>query len=320
MAAMYPNLAENPELNFNRQSIIMRNDFVNYVRYQFPLQHAFLTIMIFLTNNPIFPIEALREPFAVIGMLIIVNILVETTVCFTVYPWELPWGLWTPDVRSSVIFLTIDWVSITGIIFGNILFLIIRSFCRHKVNLNQVCESKQIPSADSVIAMKTVMEQFSTHFVCTFICLFSLTPESQVKGTVIKNAMIVSLVLITLLIFVHWKKGPTWWVRVGPYLQIGCVLADYILLPVALLTYIVIEMVKGIDLDSRYITNPFETNYIFFMSICLGRFIEFLAIIKPKIAQEKENVLRRYPIQSANVSELEHELAIESEASEVEER
>ena len=236
-------------------------------------------------------------------MLIIVYVLVETTTCCTVYPWELPWGQWEPSLQSSVIFLTVDWVSIAGIIIGNILFLFIRSFCRHKADLEQVSESKQIPSAESVIAMKTVMEQFSTHFVCFFICFYRPTPENQqLEEAVIKYFMIFSFVLITALIFVPWSKGPQWWVRMGPKLRVGCVYANYIFMPAGLLTYGLIQFVRTAVVDSSM--NPYATFYIFFMSICLGRFIEFLALIKPKMAEQQNE---------RNLGELSNELVSERE-------
>jgi hypothetical protein len=239
----------------------------------------------------------------VIGMLIIVFVLVETTTCCTVYPWELPWDQWEPSLQSSVIFLTIDWVSITGIILGNILFLLIRSFCRHKADLEQVVESKQIPSAESVIAMKTVMEQFSTHFVCFFICVYKSTPESQqFEETVILYFMIISFALITALLFVPWNKGPQWWVQMGPKLRVGCIYANYIFMPAGLSVYFVIQFVRNEIADSS--VNPYATFYIFFMSICLGRFIEFLVLIKPKLA-ERQN--------ERNLGELSNELVSERE-------
>lgn len=82
---------------------------------------------------------------------------------------------------------------------------------------------------------------------------------------------------ISFLIFVPWKKGPTWYLKFSHYLFYGMLLTNYVILPLANIgvqTYFICW--KAIDLEIE----PIESYIIFFNIVCFMRLVEFVTIVR----------------------------------------
>jgi hypothetical protein len=97
----------------------------------------------------------------------------------------------------------------------------------------------------------------------------------QLKMIVGSN--IVSVFCITFLIFVPWKKGPSWWLKISDKVFFILLFTNYILLPVinncATIFYI---FDRSIDLE----THSIESYIIFFNVICFMRMVEYMTIVR----------------------------------------
>lgn len=86
-----------------------------------------------------------------------------------------------------------------------------------------------------------------------------------------------SLAAITYLIFVPWKKGPEWYLKVSPKIFFSLVYVNYIILPViniAVMIYFTVNPKYQLKLL------PLESWVVFFTIICFSRLIEFFASLK----------------------------------------
>lgn len=69
-------------------------------------------------------------------------------------------------------------------------------------------------------------------------------------------------VIIFMLIFVHWKKGPETWIKIAPFLYVALVIVLYITLPICNLVSMIIAIASP-NVDLR--TNIFESWVIFYL-------------------------------------------------------
>ena len=129
----------------------------------------------------------------------------------------------------------------------------------------------------------------------------------------IVGSNIISIFCITFLIFVHWKKGPAWWLRVSDKVFFLLLLTNYILLPlinnVALL-YFIID--PNIDLKNHTI----ESYIVFFNVICFMRIVEYLTIVRRTVLLDARIFLQaRAEQQEKSAEEIRSELLQEGQAT-----
>lgn len=67
-------------------------------------------------------------------------------------------------VRHYLIWLDIEWNVFLAILVSDFVFIIIRSFVRHKVSMDQLPVKKQLNNIDTVSAIKPVLNVFNTSF------------------------------------------------------------------------------------------------------------------------------------------------------------
>lgn len=60
------------------------------------------------------------------------------------------------SVLSSYVWLAIEQLVFTSLIVSNMVFLCIRSFVRHKLQLDLIDEKRQLPNVDTLIAISEV--------------------------------------------------------------------------------------------------------------------------------------------------------------------
>lgn len=97
----------------------------------------------------------------------------------------------------------------------------------------------------------------------------------QLKMIVASN--FISVVCITFLIFVHWKKGPAWWLKISDKVFFFFLLMNYIIIPtvnnIATIYFI-------LDPNINLKTHSIESYIIFFNVICFMRMIEYVTIVR----------------------------------------
>jgi len=85
------------------------------------------------------------------------------------------------------------------------------------------------------------------------------------------------------LVFIPWKKGPEWYLKISPKFFIILIYINYVILPVG-----------NIGLSAYYTINPaynlkvipMETWVVFFSIVCFSRVVEFFASIKKVIMDD----------------------------------
>ena len=98
---------------------------------------------------------------------------------------------------------------------------------------------------DSIESIAVLMQQYQGFVVPFLINLFMLAVSMDGGASKEDCAVVVNylygqgtqVVLIHLLIFGSWKKGPYCWLVIAPYLFYGMAIAAYIIVPAALTYY-----------------------------------------------------------------------------------
>lgn len=99
--------------------------------------------------------------------------------------------------------------------------------------------------------------------------------EIQLQMILVSNYL--SLGAITYLIFVPWKKGPEWYLKVSPRIFYFLVYLNYIILP-AINILIMIYFTVNPNYDLKLL--PLESWVIFFTIVCFSRLLEFFTSLK----------------------------------------
>lgn len=94
---------------------------------------------------------------------------------------------------------------------------------------------------------------------------------------VILLSNIISAGCITFLIFVHWKKGPAWWLKISHKVFFILLLINYIIVPginILISTFYIVTPI--LDLKKE----PIESYVIFFTVVCFMRILEYFILIR----------------------------------------
>jgi len=140
----------------------------------------------------------------------------------------------------GTVWLSVELATFTGTILVNILFMFLRSFREPSVRIELVDKRKALPSVDTVEAMSTLMSQYLALGVPCWV-IFKITDACYVPRLDVGHktamklgyAMLARFVLANFLIFVDWRTGPKWWLKVAPTVMYLLTLTNYILFPLA---------------------------------------------------------------------------------------
>lgn len=92
-----------------------------------------------------------------------------------------------------------------------------------------------------------------------------------------------SLMAICFLIFIHWKKGPEWYLRFSPKIFFTLMYLNYVVLPVINIGLTVFFTLNpAYDLKSL----PLESWIIFFTIVCFSRLVEFYSSLKKTVLDD----------------------------------
>jgi hypothetical protein len=197
----------------------------------------------------------------------------------------------TLQMKSSYLWLIIEQLVFIGTLVSNMMFIAIRSCVRHKLNLNMIEERKQLPNIDTIIAISEVANAWNAQFVPWAVNNFlSFSPTTRnekgdlaVQLQIILASNYLSLAAIGFMVFVPWKKGPEWYLKVSPYIYKTMIYLNYVILPglnFALFLYY--------TCDPRYDLKvfPLESWIVFFTIICFTRLTEFFFSLKKIIMDD----------------------------------
>ena len=109
-----------------------------------------------------------------------------------------------------------------------------------------------------------------------------------------------ALLAITYLIFVPWKSGPDWYMKISPFLFYSSVYINYIILPVInILLTIFFALNPKFDLKVL----PLESWVIFVTIVCFSRIIEYYSSIKKTVLDDARIFLatRRLKIEGEEI-------------------
>lgn len=145
------------------------------------------------------------------------------------------------SITATTIWLMLEEVFWVSVVFSNILFLAIRSCTRHKIQLDKVPQRLQLPGVDTIVAIKDVAGDFNSHSIPLFMSWAVIFDSWYYPILVIRFANLISVILITILIFVSWKKGgPAWWGPISHKVFFVLLLVDYLVIPlIVILTTII---------------------------------------------------------------------------------
>lgn len=112
---------------------------------------------------------------------------------------------------------------------------------RHKIQLDHVPEKKQLSNTDTILAIVEVANTFNAQCIPLFVSIVLFVEHNDTgKGTplffqmaVILGSNTVSVLIITILIFVSWKKGPRWWTDVSHFTFGSLIFIVFLVIPIA---------------------------------------------------------------------------------------
>jgi len=108
------------------------------------------------------------------------------------------------------------------------------------------------------------------------------------------------------LVFIHWKKGQDWWLKISPYLFGFLLFFVYLIMPVTNIIVIVAVMIDPNIKIKEYDTNSY---IIFFLTLYTIRVVEFLTWIRKSVLDDARTYLNnRELLQEKNVDQLQQEL------------
>ncbi len=127
--------------------------------------------------------------------------------------------------------------------------------------------------------------------VCSFL-YFSPNGTNQgflfVQLTIIFMSTLISLFSITYLIFVPWKKGPAWYLKISHIIVYILLITNYLIIPIANLGLAVFFIVDpSYDLKNQTV----QSWVVFFNVVCFSRILEFFTMIRKTVLIDAKNYL-----------------------------
>lgn len=106
-------------------------------------------------------VQALTMGFGMVLQLTLLLLITNVLMAFPMHLYNLySAGLITPDCMAVNFWLRIEWMTIFGLIFSNVLFLLIRTFITHKVSGDTEASNKS-NDVDSIYAIREYTSQFN---------------------------------------------------------------------------------------------------------------------------------------------------------------
>ena len=122
------------------------------------------------------------------------------------------------------------------------------------------------------------------------------------------SSNVVSVFCITFLIFVDWKKGSQWWLKISPYVCYVMILANYLLIPIVnLIPAIYYLFAPNLVLKDFTI----ESYVIYYGILCLCKIVEYFTLIRKYVLKDALVHLEYGRVLNEGVTSIEELLANE---------
>ena len=98
----------------------------------------------FITGNPQIGLDGVKSFCSFAGMILNVNLIAQISKAMYLFPRKFPWkeltaqGSKDQGVAAVYMWFEIEWMIFAGTILSNIIFLMIRSCERHKIQLDRM--------------------------------------------------------------------------------------------------------------------------------------------------------------------------------------
>lgn len=111
---------------------------------------------------------------------------------------------------------------------------------------------------------------------------------------------------IFVLVFIHWKKGADWWLKISPYLFGSLLFFVFLIMPLA---NIIVAVILIITPNISLLNQMIESYVVFFLVLYSIRVIEFLTWVRKSVFDDARTYLSsREMMEDKGVEELEQEL------------
>ena len=113
-----------------------------------------------------------------------------------------------------------------------------------------------------------------------------------------------SLFAITFLIFVPWKKGPEWYLKISPKIFFVFIYLNYVILPLGNIGYSAYQFTQFKNLDLNGLSE--QSWVIFFTIVCFSRVTEFFSSIKKIVMDDARIYIETRKLKQAGQLEVTH--------------
>lgn len=208
------------------------------------------------------------------------------------------------DIAGVFLWLEVQWCVFVGTIISNTFFIAIRTCVHHKIKMDFVDEIKQLPGTDTIIAISEVANMFNAQAIPTIVSIILFCQHNLTGRThspvfwllfLILLSNLISLFMVTWVIFIDWKKGPEWWTRSISFKVFKSFLIFiYLSVPIINISgFVYMWTFSGIIVNDQ----PIGTYIVFYNVLCLHRIFDWFVFIK-KDQVEYANfymILKTYP-------------------------
>ena len=109
-----------------------------------------------------------------------------------------------------------------------------------------------------------------------------------VQLTIIILSTLISLISITYLIFIPWKKGPAWYLKISHVIVYILLITNYLIIPIGNLGMAVFFIVDpAYDLKGQTV----QSWVVFYNIVCFSRILEFFTMIRRTVLIDARNYL-----------------------------
>lgn len=265
---------------------------LNYTRTLMTIQHAFMTVVLIFVQIERIGYQGLKMALNFAGMLFSIYLLLKVADCNFRTP--APAFCKNLDTAAMVTWFRVELVLNFGIILSNVVFLFLRAIFKHKMQVDDLIDArKKTSNIDTLLALQKLANAFHNEAVPLIIStVLYLSPgnvlpdgtirtfggnQLQFQLNLITGSNYINTFFIAILVFVSWKKGPTWWTKISPYLFFALLMFVYFVVPF-LNVVLALALILFPDINLRQ--SMFESWAAFYMSLQIIKIFDYFFTIR----------------------------------------
>lgn len=274
--------------------------------------HAILVVVAFVVHNERISYDGFKQSINFLGMIFYISTILSVS-SSNFYFTQIEQQDLLVQTATLITWFRIELITSVGIIVSNAVFLALRSCFKHKIQLDQhIDERKKLPQVDTILALHEIATAFHTQFVPWIVSnmLIFLISSGQFPVAGIDQEVYtvlfcnyVSVIMIFMLLFISWKKGPEWWTSRSPKIYYGMVLTMFVILPSI---NVIWSFYTICDPRLPLRDSPNENWIVLYTVICVARIIEYFTTIrKVHLHDARIFIETRRKMQETNIEQLE---------------